>query len=125
MSLERRTRLRAKSKKRAKADRGKDPIRIAVFMRDGQCLLAKGLTGAIHVCSGERFTAHHLLKQSQGGDYSESNLVTLCARGNTWVEDNPDLAWHLGLVVRAGETIEEAWAKMRKAGLTTWDPFDG
>jgi hypothetical protein len=117
-----RTALRTKSKKRAKADRGKEPIRQAVYERDGGCLLRKW-PGA-GPCFGER-TPHHLHKSGQQGEYSESNLVQICSSHNGgWIEDHPIEANELGLVVRAGETIEEAWAKMRKAGLTTWEPFN-
>lgn len=116
-----RTPLRSKSKKRAKADRGKDPIRQAVFARDRGCLL-NDWPGA-GPCFGER-TPHHLQKNGQGGGYEPSNLVQICAGHNGgWIEDHPIQANEIGLVVWAGETIEEAWAKMRKAGLTTWEPF--
>lgn len=48
-------------------------------------------------------TPHHLLKESQGGAYEASNLVALCSRHNSWVEDYPDHARALGLVVKSWE----------------------
>lgn len=121
MSLERRTPLRPKSKKRAKADRGKESIREAVYERDGGCLLRNWPNAG--PCFGEQ-TPHHIHKSGQQGEYSESNLVQICSSHNGgWIEGNPIAARELGLVVWAGDTIEEAWAKMRKAGLTDHDPF--
>lgn len=35
------------------------------------------------ICGQEAATAHHILKRSQGGDDSLSNLVALCGSGTT------------------------------------------
>ena len=97
-----RKRLPRESAKR-KAERAKHPeIREAVFQRDGGCMLA--WLKRDHVCSGARMTPHHLRKASaQKGGYTEENLVTLCAGANSYVEDFPDEAHALGLVIRSGE----------------------
>ncbi len=65
-----------------------------MFARDGGCVLAMEDAGE---CAGPD-TPHHLLKAGQGGGYTLDNLVTLCARHNVWVEDNPDHARRLGMV---------------------------
>lgn len=105
--------LRRMSATQAKAQRAKAPIREAVFARDRGCLLARHLGG----CFGE-LTAHHLRKDGQGGAYAEENLVTLCSFHNdTWVEGNPLEAHRLGLVVRRGETVADAWKRMREHHL--------
>lgn len=89
-------------------------VREQVFRRDGwRCQLLTLDAG--HRCTGTPLTPHHLEKSWKGGPYAEANLVTLCAGGNTWVEDHPDDAWELGLVVRTGETAEQAWARMAAA----------
>jgi len=85
-------------------------VRMQLFARDeGHCLLAP--VGAERTawgpCSGP-WTPHHPEKAWKGGEYSLRALVTLCARHNSWVEDEPDLAWKLGLVVRNGETHDQA-----------------
>lgn len=87
---------------------------LRVIQRDRRCILAG------HPDAGPCFgplTPHHLRKQSQGGAWTMGNMVTLCAAMNSWVEDQPRKAHELGLVIRHGETEEEAWEKMRSAGL--------
>lgn len=89
-------------------------VRERVFRRDQwRCQLLA--LDARHRCTGAPLTPHHLQKSWKGGPYEDHNLVTLCAGGNTWVEDHPDEAWPLGLVVREGESIDEAWARMARA----------
>lgn len=119
--------MRAISKKRSSALIYQGRIRAEVFERDGGCILAgRGLLGP---CGGAPMTPHHLLKASQGGRYEYANLVTLCARHNTAVEDHPNEAHALGLVVRHGETVADADAAMAAwrgdvravlAGLDAW-----
>ena len=100
----RRSRIRRISKARlADADRRK-AVREAVFARDGGCLLSPW--GRLNdegrdwgPCVGV-LTPHHLLKASQGGAYSEDNLVALCAMHNSMIEDWPIQAERIGLVVR-------------------------
>lgn len=107
--------------------------RMAVFARDGHCLLAPPTSmthvqaaqrkvGASH-CYGQPRTAHHLRKASKGGPYLLHNLVTLCAFHNDWIEDYPLAAHTWGLVLRTGEVPQEAWARMHLAGLCDywWD----
>lgn len=96
-------------------------IRATVYARDGERCRLDGHEG--HECQSSLLTVHHLLKASQGGPYSVDNLVTLCAEANDWVEDNPDAAHSVGLVCRRGETVEDCWVQMRKAGLVAWGPW--
>lgn len=90
-------------------------IKAAVFERDGhRCVGERRIEGVL--CSG-LLTVHHIRKASAGGKYVPENLVSLCAGMNTWVEDAPERAWHLGLVQRRGDTLAECWERMRVAGL--------
>lgn len=87
---------------RRAADRDRrDEVRAAVFARDRYCRLIDRADVA-GTCRGP-LTPHHLRKASAGGGYTEDNLVALCAGHNTWVEDEPDLAYSLGLVRRRGD----------------------
>jgi hypothetical protein len=98
------------------ADRGDRAMRM-VRARDNGCLLRPRGD-----CFGP-LTIHHLRKQSQGGKWTIENCVMLCAGHNDAVEDNPDEFHGLGLVVRHGETVEMAWAKLHDYGLVDylWD----
>jgi len=98
-------------------DRRED-VRAAVYARDRGCVLARHVG---HLCLGV-LTPHHLKKAGQGGAYTVDNIVAVCSSGNVWVEDEPLAAHRLGLVVRHGDTLEEAWERMRTAGLVTYDP---
>lgn len=94
--------MRAVSKKRAKANRAKPGVWLAVLARDGGCQLYR-VPGA-GACHGH-LTPHHRRKASQGGTYTEDNLVVLCAHHNDQLEADADLAAlgvQLGLVVRRG-----------------------
>lgn len=110
-----RTRLRSTSAKRAAARVAAEPLVQQVFARDRGCVLAEhqALAGP---CIG-RLTPHHLRKQGQGGPWTLTNIVALCARHNGWVEQHPDQAHELGLVIRHGETYLDAWAAMRRTGI--------
>lgn len=94
-------------------------VREFVARRDGHCVLAGY---PYHVSCFGPSTPHHLRKASQGGGYDRVNIVALCAAGNTWVEDNPDAAHALGLVVRRGDTLDDAWDRLAAAGLVTYRP---
>jgi hypothetical protein len=105
-------------------------IRAAVFARDSYtCVLRPraSLRGLAYAgagrCYGNPTTAHHLRKASKGGLYVIYNLVTLCSYHNDWVEDYPLVAHTWGLVIRTGETYQEAWARMHLASLVDywWD----
>ncbi len=100
-----RTRLKPMSDKRRAGIGDRRAIREAVFRRDGRCVAwgRDRFDDRVPPCSGDPFTAHHLRKASAGGGYSMTNLVTLCAGHNTWVEDAPNLAHEHGLVVRLGD----------------------
>jgi 5-methylcytosine-specific restriction endonuclease McrA len=93
-----RKQLPRESAKRKAGRAERDRVREAVFRRDGhRCQLLP--RDPEHRCWGP-LTFHHLRKASAGGGYTEENGLTLCAGGNTWVEDHPDRALELGLVIR-------------------------
>ncbi len=55
---------------------------------------------------------HELKKRSAGGSITDPrNLLRSCIFCNGYIEDWPDLAWQAGLVVRFGETVDDAKAK--------------
>jgi hypothetical protein len=54
-------------------------------------------------CFGIPQTPHHLLKEVHGGEYTLDNLVTLCSGHNQMVEDYPDAAHAIGLVIYSWE----------------------
>lgn len=108
--------LRARSAKREALRPAELAATQAMLDRDGhRCLLSNYGVGP---CSG-RLTPHHLTKAWKGWDWSLDNLATLCELHNGWVEDAPDVAWALGLVVRHGETTADAWARMAARGITS------
>lgn len=92
----------------------RDEVRALVMARDMTCRMAGRWS-----CYGGP-TVHHLRKSSAGGPYDPHNLILLCQRCNDAVEsERPDEAHSLGLVVRMGETIGEAWQRMYEAGLSS------
>lgn len=137
MSLTRRTRLTRRtpldsrsqlprsplasvSRSRRRAQPQRDAVWNEVRHRDRTCLLhgahGEAITG--QPCVG-RLTPHHLRKAGQGGEFTAVNIVMLCAGHNGWVEDYPLTAYVQGFVVRAGETPDEAWARLFDRG---WVP---
>jgi hypothetical protein len=108
--------LNRRSKRKAREIRESRPVVAAVRERDGGCVLRD-----VHACWGP-LDPHHLRKQSQGGKWTEQNLVCLCRAGNGWVEDHPRAAHHLGLVVRDGEPVWWAWDRMVRADLPVTRP---
>jgi hypothetical protein len=117
-----RTRLRSVSAKRAAARVWAEPLVQQVYDRDRCCILT-GHQALAGQCLG-RLTPHHLRKQGQGGPWTLTNIVALCARHNGWVENHPDLAHDMGLVIRTGETYADAWAAMRRAGIPAGAEID-
>lgn len=94
----------------------------AIVARDQRCRLADSpLTGP---CLG-RLTPHHLRKAAKQGPYTVSNLLTLCAAHNDWVETSPaaDHVRTWGLVISWGDTLLGAWARLQLAGIVNywWD----
>lgn len=76
-------------------------VRQAVFERDAYRCQLRGIAGAGD-CYGP-LTPHHRRKASQGGPYTEANLVTLCRHHNDQLEARADVAAigeALGLVLR-------------------------
>jgi hypothetical protein len=72
-------------------------VRELVFQRDGyRCQIAPLVP---EPCFGP-LTYHHLQKEGQGGAYTEANGIAACSFHNDWVEDHPDKAAALGLVIR-------------------------
>lgn len=90
-------------------------VREQVAIRDrGVCRLS--LLSSSHHCAGGPET-HELRKASaDSGTYTLANCVLTCSAANAWVEDFPDQAHALGLVVRNGETVDDALDRQRKAG---------
>ncbi len=117
-----RSRLRSVSAKRAAARVAAEPLVQQVFYRDRGCVLVEHQAVAGQ-CLG-RLTPHHLRKAGQGGAWTLPNLVALCARHNGWIENHPDLAHDMGLVIRTGETYTDAWAAMRRAGIPAGAEID-
>lgn len=96
-SMKQGTRIPAQSRRVTAAQPQRRKVRTEVFERDGYvCALVRLKQG--HRCLGG-LTPHHLRKASAGGSYTADNLLTLCAFGNGWVEDNPAEARALGLVL--------------------------
>lgn len=135
VTLQRKTPLRAtplpRSRKpvkfvsdRRRAERGqRDAERLFVLSRDGGCLL-RGRLDIPHWCSGGD-SFHHIVKAWKRPPYDRRHGVCLCFFHNGLLEADADFAakgHELGLVVREGETVEEAWEKMRAAGLVGYGP---
>lgn len=111
-ALARRSPLPRETWKHRRAREAAQPVIDAVFARDSGCVLRH--TSIAGDCGGKPCTPHHLEKQSRRrGGWTHRNLVTLCAVHNGWVEDNPQAAWRLGLVVNDRQCHLEAWAAMR------------
>ena len=71
-------------------------VRAAVKQRDNhRCQLAGTFPD---VRCGGPLTFHHIIKASQGGDYSEEDGTTACQVHNDLVEDRPDVARAAGWV---------------------------
>lgn len=85
------------SPSRSRLNRERREIRERVFARDGFRCQANWPDVE---CYGP-LTVHHLKKASQGGAYTEANLVSLCSHHNSLVEDFPVTAELLGLVIRS------------------------
>lgn len=94
-----RTRLKPVSDKRRAAAPERAEVREQVFARDRHRCRLDGAADVAGACRGP-LTPHHLKKASAGGEYTLTNLVTLCAGHNTWVEDEPVKATELGMVIR-------------------------
>ena len=105
----RRTRLKPISDKRRAEFPERDRVRAAVFKRDeGKCRIAPFLPDI--PCYG-KMTFQHLLKEGQGGAYTEANGISACSFHNDWVEMYPDEADALGLVIHPdlrGEGMDES-----------------
>lgn len=112
----RRVRLRPISRKRAAQIPARQAVREQVLARDGhRCMLSNYGVGP---CSG-RLEMHELRKASQASDtYTVENGLTLCSLHNQWVEDAPDVAWALGLVIRRGDPLGLAAERRLARGIT-------
>ncbi len=115
--------MRRMSKKRQREMRGRRLAVEDVVDRDGGCVAAArwfvvdGVDIDAGPCFG-RLTAHELRKRSQGGDPRDVwNCSCLCSGHNSWVEDEPAEAHALGLVVRGGESVADARARQKAAGV--------
>ena len=97
----------------------RDLIRSAVFERDRVCrlLLTPSILSSFGPCGGVPLTPHHLRKAGQGGTYSMSNLLTLCAHHNDQIEVMPRLDMEAaGLVIPRSSDLAvatvRAWASV-------------
>lgn len=122
--LARTGRLRPVSRRKAKERRQAEPVVQAMYKRDHRQCALRFLRPETGDCMGPS-TPHHLRKQSkERGGWDLDNLLTLCARHNDWVENgDPALAYRLGLVVRDGEDVYQAWDRMVAAGLPVVHPI--
>jgi 5-methylcytosine-specific restriction endonuclease McrA len=92
------------SKKRRGDTALRKEVRARVFARDRFTCVLRGVAGA-GTCFGP-LTPHHKLKASQGGAYSEENLVSMCSSMNDRLESDADLAARarkLGYVILRGD----------------------
>lgn len=112
----RRRPIRSRSEQATAVRSAAQPVVDAVFGRDGGCVAAALPVDVAGWCRG-RLTPHHLRKAWKGSGWLLDNLVTLCEAHNGWVEDEPDTAHALGLVLREGEIYHEVWDRMAAAGL--------
>lgn len=105
---------RMSNKRRADLAR-RAAIRDVVFVRDNfTCRLRlAALLPIVGFCSGP-LTPHHVQKASDLGEYTVENLVTLCAFHNGLMEDQPRLAYDLGMVVRSWEDGADAAVRRSK-----------
>lgn len=116
-----RSRLRPVSAKRLAQRPANAIVREYVFARDTRCVLWGHPD--VPPCHGAPLTPHHLEKAWKGSGFTPENLITLCAFHNDiWVEGNPDDAWEMGLVVRNGDTHEDA-AQRRSTNRVPWGLF--
>ena len=98
--LKRTGRIKPVSDKRRESWPDEAAVRAAVFARDGnRCRIKPLLRGTRWERCWGRLTVHHLRKASAQGAFTEENLIAACAGHNSWVEDHPDLARRLGLVL--------------------------
>lgn len=92
----------------------------------GRCAIGPLIAGVDprHRCSGRYDAPHHLRKTGQGGSkINRANMVAACNPCNGWVEDEPDLARSLGLVVREGDDEwERLGRRAQKMMITTPNP---
>lgn len=107
--------LRQQSPKKAAERKDNRSVSEQVFERDGWSCALHGVAEA-GPCFG-KLTPHHLLKASAGGEHSLENLISLCQYHNGLVEDRPNWAHSVGLVVRMGEVLADAEARRKDAGL--------
>jgi 5-methylcytosine-specific restriction endonuclease McrA len=97
LKAKRRKTLKAMSDRRQGELASRREIRERVWARDGhRCRFPHHEVPDLPCFGG--LTVHHLLKASQGGEYTDENLITICAVGNCWIEDHPRRATELGLV---------------------------
>lgn len=102
--LQRELKAEAKKRKRLKPISDKRQAELAlrrlvwekVLERDGGCRFPHDQVPDLPCMGG--MSPHHLLKSSQGGQYTMDNLITLCVASNGWIEDHPRRATELGLV---------------------------
>lgn len=101
-------RIHARSKKRDRFMREERvPLTASILAVDPYCNLGPIIATVDdrHRCHVQAIGLHERRKRSAGGSLTRvANLMGTCSPCNSWVEDNPDAAHRLGLVVRAGDS---------------------
>ena len=112
------TPLSAQSARRRTASAQHRDITDAVMLRDRGCV-------ARVVPCGQRLDPHHVWRQSQGGPWTDWNLIVLCEACHRWVHEHPLLAWSHGWLVPAwtGEDGCHAAAALRSTPTTRLAPW--
>lgn len=110
-----RKRIAAVSTKRAAAVREAGPVREAVHERDGGCVL-RHRTDAWGPCWGP-LEAHHIHKDSAGGEATLANHLSTCRLHNQDIEREPESAKAFGLVVNHAITPVEAYRRRELHGI--------
>lgn len=108
--------MRPLSAKRQRLQRKRRALVAAMLAEDPYCDLGPAieLVDATHRCAGEAIGLHERRKRSSYGSLLDRrNLRRCCAPCNSWVEDHPNPAHLLGLVVRPGDREWDELARTR------------
>ena len=111
--LQRNTPLAPRSPKRAKLYKEERvPLVIFLLTEFPQCQLSAPIRRqqlTYDRCTRLATQVHELKKRSAGGSLVDRrNLLTSCSYCNFYVEIEPDICWQAGLVIRHGETYQDA-----------------
>lgn len=101
-----RTRLRSRGARTVNQEQAYRASKAELRAAHPECQLGPLIAGADsrHRCLGYYQGPHHLRKTGQGGStVLLANMMSACNPCNDWVENEPDLAQDLGLVVLEGD----------------------